>query len=55
MFCNSFSIELPISKEVSFLVGVHNKGEKQYLLSSMDASIRYSQDFTFHLQNVSIV
>lgn len=46
-------LELPIGKEVNFLVGFHNKGQKDFILDTLDASFRYSQDFGFYLQNVS--
>ncbi|CAG2107667.1 unnamed protein product [Medioppia subpectinata] len=47
--------ELPAGKEVHFLVGFANKGTKDYVVDSMDASFRYAQDFSFHLQNFTAI
>ncbi|XP_017488379.1 PREDICTED: translocon-associated protein subunit alpha-like [Rhagoletis zephyria] len=47
--------ELPVGKEVHFLVGVQNKGSKDIVVDSMDASFRYSADFSFYLQNFTAV
>jgi len=38
-----------------FLVGFANKGTKDYVVDSMDASFRYAQDFSFHLQNFTAI
>jgi len=38
-------------KLVRFHVGFTNKGGKDFLVESMDASFRYPQDFSFHIQN----
>ncbi|KAJ6221428.1 hypothetical protein RDWZM_007240 [Blomia tropicalis] len=43
--------ELPVGKEVHFLVGFLNKGSRDFFVDTMDASFRYSQDFNFYLQN----
>jgi len=48
-------LELPAGKEVHFLVGFANKGTKEYVVDSMDASFRYAQDFSFHLQNFTAI
>jgi len=48
-------LELPAGKEVHFLVGFANKGTKDYVVDSMDASFRYAQDFSFHLQNFTAI
>lgn len=44
-------LELPAGKDVHFLVGILNKGSKDIFVDTMDASFRYSQDFSFYLQN----
>jgi len=49
------SLELPAGKEVHFLVGFANRGTKDYVVDSMDASFRYAQDFSFHLQNFTAI
>jgi len=38
-------------KLVRFHVGFTNKGAKDFLVESLDASFRYPQDFSFHIQN----
>ncbi len=38
---------------VKFLVGFTNNGEKDFTVETMDASLRYPQDYSFHIQNVS--
>lgn len=43
--------EFPIGKEVHFLVGFKNKAQKDFQLSTIDASFRYSLDFSYTLQN----
>ncbi|XP_075679474.1 translocon-associated protein subunit alpha-like isoform X2 [Dermatophagoides pteronyssinus] len=44
-------LELPVGKEVHFLVGFMNKGQKDFFVDTMDASFRYSADFSYYLQN----
>jgi len=48
-------LELPAGKDVHFLVGFTNKGSKDFYVDSMDASFRYAQDFSFHLQNFTAI
>lgn len=43
--------ELPVGKEVHFLVGFYNKGQKEINVDTMEASFRYSADFSYYLQN----
>lgn len=45
------TLELPAGRDVQFLVGFTNKGEKEFILETMDASFRYSMDFSFYIQN----
>ncbi|GFQ92205.1 translocon-associated protein subunit alpha [Trichonephila clavata] len=47
--------QLPAGKDVHFLVGFCNKGSKDFIVESMDASFRYPLDFTFHIQNFSAI
>ncbi|KAG8182448.1 hypothetical protein JTE90_012462 [Oedothorax gibbosus] len=47
--------ELPAGRDVHFLVGFANKGNKDLIVESMDASFRYPLDFTFHIQNFSAI
>ena len=44
-------IELPAGKQLNVLVGFHNKGEKDFIIESLDASFRYPQDYSYHIQN----
>jgi len=48
-------LELPAGKEVHFLVGFANRGKKDFHIDTMDASFRYAQDFSFHLQNFTAI
>jgi len=43
--------ELHAGKVVEFLVGFANKGKDSFTLESLDASFRYPQDYSFHIQN----
>jgi len=43
-------LDLLAGKDVHFLVGFANKGTKDFYVDTMDASFRYAQDFSFHLQ-----
>nr|XP_015923351.1 translocon-associated protein subunit alpha isoform X2 [Parasteatoda tepidariorum] len=47
--------ELPAGKDVHFLVGFSNKGNKDFIVDAMDASFRYPMDFTFYIQNFSAI
>lgn len=56
---NNFSIlvtfsELPGGKLVQFLMGFQNRGEKEFVVDFCETSFRYPQDFSYHIQNVSI-
>jgi len=46
---------LPAGKDVHFLVGFANRGKKEFIIDTMDASFRYAQDFSFHLQNFTAI
>jgi len=52
---SALALELPAGREVHFLVGFANKGTKDFNVDSMDASFRYAQDFSFHLQNFTAI
>jgi translocon-associated protein subunit alpha len=43
--------KLPAGKPIFLLVGFHNKGEKEYTVQTLDASFRYPQDYSYHIQN----
>ncbi len=46
------SLELPAGVMVKFLVGFYNKGDKDFIVETLDASFRYPMDYTFYIQNV---
>jgi len=48
-------LDLPAGKDVHFLVGFANRGKKDFHIDTMDASFRYAQDFSFHLQNFTAI
>jgi len=43
--------EFPIGKEVHYIIGFKNKGQKDFYLGNIDSSFRYSLDFNYILQN----
>ena len=45
--------DMPAGALVKFLVGFTNKGEKDFVVETMEASFRYPQDYSFYIQNVS--
>merc|ERR1719230_2149630 len=49
------NMELPAGQISEFLVGFTNKGDQEMIVDSMEASLRYPMDFTFHLQNFSAI
>jgi len=49
------NLELPAGQISEFLVGFTNKGDQEMIVDSMEASLRYPMDFTFHLQNFSAI
>jgi len=49
------NLELPAGQVSEFLVGFTNKGDQEMMIDSMEASLRYPMDFTFHIQNFSAI
>ena len=47
--------ELPAGQVSEFLVGFTNKGEQDMVVDSVEASLRYPMDFTYHIQNFSAI
>jgi translocon-associated protein subunit alpha len=45
------NMELPAGQMVELLVGFTNKGDQEMIVDSLEASLRYPMDFTFHIQN----
>ena len=52
LFVKPESFDLPAGRLVKVLVGFHNTGEQDFLVKSLEASFRYPQDFSYHIQNV---
>lgn len=49
------NMELPAGQTVELLVGFTNKGDQEMTVDSLEASLRYPMDFTFHIQNFSAI
>jgi len=49
------NLELPAGQITEFLVGFTNKGDQEMIVDSLEASLRYPMDFTFHIQNFSAI
>ncbi|XP_014773166.1 translocon-associated protein subunit alpha [Octopus bimaculoides] len=49
------STELPAGKPVRILVGFTNIGKNDFTVDTMEASLRYPQDFSFYIQNFTTV
>merc|ERR1712106_1136890 len=49
------NLELPAGQVSEFLVGFTNKGDQEMIVDSLEASLRYPMDFTFHIQNFSAI
>ncbi|XP_067652211.1 translocon-associated protein subunit alpha-like [Haliotis asinina] len=47
--------EIPAGKLVRVLVGFTNKGDKDFIVETMDGSFRYPQDFSFYVHNFTTV
>jgi len=45
------SKELLVGKMTKFLIGFHNRGEKDFIVQHSETSFRYPQDFSYHIQN----
>merc|ERR1711971_1379422 len=44
-------MSLPAGQVTELLIGFTNKGEQEMMVDSLEASLRYPMDFTFHIQN----
>lgn len=49
------NLELPAGQITEFLVGFTNKGSEEMIMDSVEASLRYPMDFTYHIQNFSAI
>ncbi|ESN93447.1 hypothetical protein HELRODRAFT_88699 [Helobdella robusta] len=51
IFIKPLTQDLPAGQEVRVLIGFTNKGEKEFVVETIDASLRYPQDFSYYIQN----
>lgn len=51
LFVQPESLEFPAGKLVKLLVGFYNNGSSDFVVESIEASLRYPQDFSYHIQN----
>jgi translocon-associated protein subunit alpha len=49
----SIIAELPAGQEVNFLVGFKNNGKQDFVVETLDSSLRYPTDFNYVIQNYS--
>ncbi|BFZ19555.1 hypothetical protein BsWGS_22594 [Bradybaena similaris] len=48
-------LELPAGKQVRILIGFTNKGNLDFFVDTLEASLRYPQDYSYFLQNFTSV
>jgi translocon-associated protein subunit alpha len=53
LFIKPEGADLQAGRLVKMLVGFHNNGSTEFYIHSMEASFRYPQDFSYHIQNFS--
>ena len=53
-FVTCLTLDFPAGKLVEVLVGFRNKGSKDFIVQTMDASFRYPQDYSYYIQNVRL-
>ena len=46
--------EIPVDKVVQMLIGFANNGKSDFHIDNIQASLRYPQDFTYYIYNVSV-
>jgi len=51
LFIQPTGTDFPAGLTVKFLVGFSNKGDKDFVVDTMDAAFRYPQDYSFYIQN----
>jgi translocon-associated protein subunit alpha len=54
LFTAPNSMDLPAGQAVKLLVGFINNGDKDFIVENMEASFRYPQDYSFHIQNFTV-
>lgn len=55
LFVKPTGTNLPAGKLVDVLVGFTNKGPSNFNIDTIDASFRYPMDYSFYIQNFSII
>lgn len=55
LFVKPTGTNLPAGKLVDVLVGFTNKGPSNFHIDTIDASFRYPMDYSFYIQNFSII
>jgi len=50
-----FVLELIAGKLTRLLVGTRNNGTQNFIVESIDGSLRYPQDFTYYIQNFTLL
>jgi len=48
-------LELIAGKLTRLLVGARNNGSQNFIVESIDGSLRYPQDFTYYIQNFTLL
>lgn len=55
LFTRNSETEIPVNLPLQVLVGFANNGEEDFVLQHIHASLRYPQDFSFHIYNFSAI
>jgi len=55
LFVKPTGTNLPAGSVVDVLVGFTNKGPSDFILDTIDASFRYPMDYSFYIQNFSVI
>lgn len=53
LYCFIFILEIAAGSIVDCLVGFTNNGKNDFVVEALDASLRYPQDYSYFIQNVS--
>jgi len=53
LFPNYPNYKFPVQTEITMLVGLHNKGNKAFNISTIGAYLHSPYDFSYHIQNFS--
>lgn len=54
LYCFTFILEIAAGTIVDCLVGFTNNGKNDFVVEALDASLRYPQDYSYFIQNVSV-